>query len=521
MSAGTMVSRRRVPTLAPTDVAMDLAERAYARADYAQCRALAIAAEPRTAGLRGAFALLEARCAREEDDVPAWTAAAERAVADHPTPAGRLAGLALRALANRRAGRPQLADRDWKIVLAKIDRDPAATGLPTYYAAFDAWTRGAFDDAETLAAAAATDASTRPLATALLGACAIERDRSGKAAAYFLETFRLARSLESPDAGLIADTLERASRHACESIDLKLARRLHVEFATFAWPASRSRSHVRTLLQFRSIALLEGDLERAWILSREAVVRASDAATAALCETQAAVSSRLIGDERAARLGLARAWESMRHERFDATDRSASAALATFAREAATDLPTEARKALATFDALARSRTSDSAGERRVRALGEMAHGRIAEVRGNYDAAYDRYRASLDLWLGVRDRMRAAIVALDLQRLARDPLFDETLEAALERAPDAWFAPQSSPASELLAKLTPAETLVLASLLGGTSARAIANDLDRSVHTINNHTRKIFAAFGVTSRAAVLARCADLAITPASLDRIV
>ncbi len=409
-------------------------------------------------------------------------------------------------------------------MLAKIEREPAsALGLPTYYAAFDAWSRGAFDDASTLATLALTDDATRPYATALLGAAAAGQHRSAKAAGHFVEALRLLRGAALSDLGLFADTLERASALACDAVDLKLAKKLQADVTAFSWPSSLRRAHVRTLNNFRFIALLEGDLERAWFLSRDAAVRADDAASAIACETLSAVASRLLGDERAAHLGLGRAWDMIRQQRFAAGDDDARVALATFAREAASDLPSEARKAMTSFETLTSRelRASDAAVERRVRAFGEMAHGRIAEVRGHYDAAYDRYRASFDLWLQLGDRMRAAILALDLQRLARDPLFDETLDAVLERAPDAWFAPQASPASELLARLTPAETLVLGALLGGKSARAIASDLDRSVHTINNHTRKIFAAFEVTSRAAVLAHCAELGITVKSLERIV
>jgi DNA-binding CsgD family transcriptional regulator len=166
------------------------------------------------------------------------------------------------------------------------------------------------------------------------------------------------------------------------------------------------------------------------------------------------------------------------------------------------------------------NRTNALNRDRRVLAFELMAQGRVAEVRGNYDAAYDRYRASFDLWRELQYDMRAALVAVDLMRLARDPIYDEILDAVLERAPSAWFAPQASPANELLERITPAETLVLGALLGGKSARAIAEDLERSVHTVNNHTRKIFQAFGVTSRSAVLAQCAELGITPKSLDRI-
>jgi len=44
------------------------------------------------------------------------------------------------------------------------------------------------------------------------------------------------------------------------------------------------------------------------------------------------------------------------------------------------------------------------------------------------------------------------------------------------------------------------------------SAKTIARNLDRSHYTIINHTRRIFAAFGVRSRARLIARCVELGI---------
>jgi DNA-binding CsgD family transcriptional regulator len=157
--------------------------------------------------------------------------------------------------------------------------------------------------------------------------------------------------------------------------------------------------------------------------------------------------------------------------------------------------------------------------DRRIFACEAMATARVAEALGDEDRALRSYERSLASWNLLQFDMRAAIVTLDLERITRDARYRISIEAVLGRAPKAWFAHREPAAIELLPAITPAEKLVLASLLEGKSARAIAQDLDRSVHTINNHTRKIFKAFGVTSRAAVLARCATLGITPTQVRR--
>jgi len=505
----------------PAGAVVHLANAAFARAQYVECRLLLQAAEPRSAAMRATLSLIEARCARIQDDLDAWLSAAELVANDHPAPVERLEGVALRGLAYRRAERTREADRDFERVRQRLARDPAvAAGFPTYYLALDAWMRGDYDDAEALARTNLNYGKTVPFDTVLLGWCALKRDRVGKGGGLFTEALRLLRTSQDPNLRLQGTTLHGASVVASERVDLKLARKLQRDFADFVWPKSLGIYRFNTLTSFRSIAMLEGDLERAWVLSRDAVAHAPNAASAVTGETNAAVASRLLGDERAAHLQLRRAWEITRQQRWSAADSEARVALANFAREAASDMPAEARKAMTAYDSLKPRDRNNAARDRRVQAFELMAQGRIAEVRGNLDAAYDRYRASFDLWRELQYDMRAALVALDLRRLARDPLFDDAIDAVLERAPNAWFAPQASPASDLLGRMTPAETHVLRALLGGKAARAIAHDLDRSVHTINNHTRKIFQAFGVTSRAAVLARCAELGITSKSLERI-
>ncbi len=62
-----------------------------------------------------------------------------------------------------------------------------------------------------------------------------------------------------------------------------------------------------------------------------------------------------------------------------------------------------------------------------------------------------------------------------------------------------------------LANLSPAERRVLRELCAGKSNRDIARALGRSESTIRNQTQRIFDVLGVNSRAALVARCSDLA----------
>ena len=57
------------------------------------------------------------------------------------------------------------------------------------------------------------------------------------------------------------------------------------------------------------------------------------------------------------------------------------------------------------------------------------------------------------------------------------------------------------------AKLTPRQQQVLESLLTGQSKKEIAFALHISPHTVHNHVKAVYQAFGVSSRGELLARC--------------
>jgi pSer/pThr/pTyr-binding forkhead associated (FHA) protein len=55
-------------------------------------------------------------------------------------------------------------------------------------------------------------------------------------------------------------------------------------------------------------------------------------------------------------------------------------------------------------------------------------------------------------------------------------------------------------------RLTPAELRVLTLLLGGLAEKEIAAHLDLSRHTVHNHAKRIYSAYGVGTRPELLAR---------------
>jgi DNA-binding CsgD family transcriptional regulator len=506
----------------PYEEAYAFASEAFDNAEYAECRRLLRFAAGRNRAATAVAALLEARCARYEWDVEAWYAAADRAFRDHPEATGRLEALALRSLARFRQNRLDEANTDVERLREMMRADPcAALGWPNYLLAYQLWASADYNGAETLLHRNIDADAIVPASISLLGWIEVKREHYKRAGAHFLDALRREREASPINVRLVCTMVYAATNMAVETVDLPLGRKLRKYFDELTWPSSLGVDRFNTIGHFRVLSLLEGDLSDAWVLAREGAVRAPSVPYAAIGETNAGAGSRIIGDAVSAKLQFERAWEMLRKHRWGAADAETRVALTNFAYEAATEMPAEARKAMTLYDSLTERSFPENSlnADRRVAAFEAMASGRIAEVQGETSRAIRFYRESLAGWRELHFDMRAAMVALDLERITNDSSYRETVAPVLARAPKAWFAHRTLATIELLPDITPAEKLVLGLLLEGKSARAIANDLGRSVHTINNHTRKIFKAFGVTSRAAVLARCAAIGVTPLHFGR--
>ncbi|GAC1567305.1 MAG: hypothetical protein NVS2B3_04750 [Vulcanimicrobiaceae bacterium] len=499
---------------------LDEATQAFDRAEYEQCRLLLSVgvAAARTRAARGAFALVEARCARVRGDHALSLERADYAASHHADPAARFEAVALRAHAHRRLGDPTSAEREFDALRRAHARDPEIlVGLPLYYLALVEWFAGRYDVSDALMRHNVERGAALAYSLSLLGWSEIRRERYGRAGAYFLDALVRQRAVGDGDVRSRAMTLHAACAVASETVDLHFARKVVRELDGFVWPESLGLERFHTLLGAHAIALLEGDRERAWSLAREAAVRAPSVATAALGEIASARVSRSFGDTGAVSLGFRRAWELVRRRRGPG-DEELRTALCAFATDAASEMPVEARKAMALYESLAREPANGTA-DRRVVGSELLMRGRVAEASGDRDAARTAYVEALGIWQALRFDMRAATVARDLRRLTRDRTYDAAVGAVLARAPKAWVDAHDPASNDVLDRITPAEKLVLGAMLEGKSARAIASDLERSVHTVNNHTRKIFKAFEVTSRSGVLARCAALGITPKTFGR--
>jgi DNA-binding CsgD family transcriptional regulator len=505
------------------DPLLAAASEAFVRADYATLEALLRATVPVSRAQNGRLRLLEARLARNTGDASRGYASAGSARTDLTDPSDRLFATVLRALAAKRLGREAEGDE----LLADAERrftrhDPAAIGQPVYLVALEAWIAGDLEKAGALARRNLAAKTALAESTGLLAWIAVRRERYAEAGALYAEALDFARASARPDIRFLATLIHAAGIVASETIEPALGERVAKEYRELPWTESIRDVRFETLGCLRFLELLRGNFEEAWIVARDAIAFASSPAFVAIAETNAAVASRVLGDDRLSRVQLARAWTVLRSTSWGSADEDARNALTNFAIEAAGVMPAESRQAVTIYQSLTGGRQQAggfAVGDRRIAAYEAVAAARVAEVLGDRGLAIHEYGRALEIWSDIGFHMRAALAALDLRRLTGDGAYEAPVDAARARAPPAWFGlGRDAPASPVSA-LTPAERTVLLGLLAGKSAKAIGASLRRSHFTINNHTRKIFAAFAVNSRARLLARCAELGITATTIER--
>ena len=506
---------------ARVSVAERIASRAFHRADYVAAKEALDSAPLQSVSERARIALLRARIARVEGDLDVWQQASTYAERHLDAPGPRLTALALRVGVLRRLGRGDAADR------LRVDGERAlsdgesgaddADGAATYLLAVDAWEARRYDIAERLIAR--NIASGRNLAEshALRAWIAVRGERYRGAGAHFA---RALSAMEREDAEFRhrARIIHGALMIASDVVDLRLGRRARDAYERMApfWPTTLGTERFNIERCLRGLALLEGDLDAAFAAARAAVVYAPTLAFAALAELYGAELSRTLNDRASREIQLRRAWSHIRAASWGDVDTEQRMTLTTFALEAADSMPAEARKAITMYRSLRAKAKPENALEddRRVTAFDFWAAGRLSELLQDEAGAIDRYRRSYELWSKLGYDVRAALVALDLERLTNSGQFRTAVDAVLRRAPQAWIGSEGDEPIHALRELRKAQLEVLVRLLEGFSAKAIAADLDRSHFTVINHTRKIFLAFRVNSRDELFRACRAAGITP-------
>jgi DNA-binding NarL/FixJ family response regulator len=152
--------------------------------------------------------------------------------------------------------------------------------------------------------------------------------------------------------------------------------------------------------------------------------------------------------------------------------------------------------------------TRDSA----LTALADYSAGVTQLALGNHSAGVKLLRESLELYEKEHYDWRAGRSALRLFQATHDEAYLRLAAEKLRNYPESWLAEELRALSRerTTPKLPPMQQRVFEELRRGLSTAEIAKNLERSEFTIKNHIKQVFKAYGVKSRAALLAKTSHL-----------
>jgi len=150
------------------------------------------------------------------------------------------------------------------------------------------------------------------------------------------------------------------------------------------------------------------------------------------------------------------------------------------------------------------------AHDRRLRAMEEYARGTVFAASGDRTSAVELLRSSYSTFTSIGYAWRAAAAALRLNAVTEETRWLRLAAAAVESFPESSVAAAIREKAVGLrdprtASLTPAQRRVYELLCQGLGDKEIAAALRLSPETVKNHAARVRGAFGVRSRAALVA----------------
>ncbi len=396
---------------------------------------------------------------------------------------------------------------------------PALKAEREYLRALGHWLRREYDEAARLVAEQhPADDHSRGLFSDLLGWIAFVRCDYAAAVRHFEEALDAFNAMHVPDHGSRVATLSGISIVALETLELRLHRRLSEEYERTPRTEGTKAPLFRIGRALVALEALRGDDEAGFRIATSLQDRAEHNHEYVLAHVTLAEFLRVRGDHVGPKLHLELADAALRSERWSRSSSDDATAALLYAIEASYVDPHAAA------DALTRVLSANGRADAmlafehdfRATALALYARGRVAIALGDAMAGGDLVHRARDLWADHGYRYRVAIVDLDLAEVFEDRSAIESSRAVLKELPPSWLVHRADRIEKRLVSglvnLSPAERRVLRELCAGKSNREIATALGRSESTIRNQTQRIFDVLGVNSRAALVARCAELTV---------
>ena len=465
---------------------------------------------------RVASAVLQARAllalGRQDQVVPLMQRASKEVKGVEETALTQMLHGAAQTLAGRREqGEARL---DETAALAKRSM-PQLVAEIAYYRALSRWASHRLPEAEEIVEAAlpASKDVHRARLLQLLGWIDVRSENYSGAARQFTAALDELNRAKQPDVLGRARLLHALSIIAAETIDLRLGRLVRREFESCTWSEDTRIERFHVLEYLAWLSLLEGQVGRAWDERQRALSLTVDTSYHASALTSAGNIAGYVGDRFSETRYLELAGSLLLRGDQLALDVDRRIAMLAFIAAAPATNPDAARKVFTLYERTRPRKTDRLAleGDRRLEGFELYARGKLSIAEGRTQQGVAELEKALDLWSRLTYRLRMALTANTLRSVTNDPRYAQIALEALRSAPSAWLRPaleRGGNEDNPIAQLTPAERRVLAELCKGKKAREIATTFDRSFNTINNHTRAIFTAFGVRSRAALVADCA-------------
>lgn len=474
--------------------------------------------------LRGDAIVLRMRCHLRLDAVAAVAYACDVAPSLRSREI-RAAMTMLEGAAHARLGDSVSAESCFAKALEIGSHDPVVLAEIAYHRASSKWIERELDAAEVLlakdAAAFARASGTGDRSVALLvailrGAIAGSRGEFERQAATLLDALSTVGDRATTDVYLWATIVEQIASLGRELPSAALRAAALEELPRIPW--SDEIAHLR-FLATRSIGwchALDGDSFNAFRRLKEAATCAPTDAWRVMAFCDRSYLAETLGESRWSAQELSDAhelasridWETCRGddlaalvllaERYAKRDRAL--ALAYLGRY---------RSSRGNID-----RTRSSRDDRRVDALESYSFGIVQHARGNSSEARRLLEHAWRIYDAIGYDWRAGRTALALAETTRDPIWLERAVVKLRPYQSSWLGSSladarnsgDSSSEPTTAAITPAQALVFEKLLEGLGNAAIAAELGRSEFTIRNHVKAIFHAYGVRSRAELLAK---------------
>jgi DNA-binding CsgD family transcriptional regulator len=465
---------------------------------------------------RVASAAMQARALlaldRHDEAVPLVQRASKEAKGTDETALMQMLHGAALTLGGRREQGETLLDET--AALAKRGAPQLAAEI-AYYRALSRWSSHRLAEAEEIVEAALPAARdvNRARLLQLLGWIDVRSENYSGAARQFTAALEELNRAKQPDVVGRARLLHALSILAAETVDLRLGRLVRREYDNNVWSDDTRIERFHTLESLAWLSLLEGNVGRAWDERQQALSLTVDTAYHASALTSAGNIAGFVGDRFSETRYFELAGALLLRGDQVGLDVDRRIAMLTFIAAAPAANIDAARKVMTLYERTRPRKNERLAleGDRRMQGLELYARGKLSIAEGRSQEGIAELEKALDLWSRLTYRLRTALTANALRAVTGEQRHAQTALEALRNAPNAWLRSaleRNYKEDNPLTQLTPAERRVLAELCKGKKAREIADTFDRSFNTINNHTRAIFTAFGVRSRAALVAECA-------------